>query len=561
MRFKRLLLLSRKERAAKVANLNQPITAVLGANGTGKSSLLKSIYAVFSANSDKIHPGWQNSNTELMMDFEIGQTSFTMVRKNETYGLFSAEGEVILITSSVMKELSPILANLLDFKLRMQIKKEDGLVVPPPAFCFLPFYVDQVCSWADNWTGFAKLQMMHEYKKQASYYHSGLRPNEYYEALADKLDAENCIQLIGDEKFSLEKAKTLLDHQHDRLSFDINIDQFRDRITKLTQECEKVKAQQDIVKSGISKLFSEKVLLAEQVRISQVALKELEADSNYADKLVEEEVLCPTCGTVHENNFLSRFSIVADADSCRDFIATGNAKLSEIEARIVKANERLDRISAESISIQRILTEERGQIKLQDIVDGAAERAIQHKFSSEFEKLDTRLAEHLLKLEGAKEVMRELASRKRSEEILSTFSEKISKFLALLDVHSLAETDYQTIVGKIRDTGSELPRAILAYKFAFIHTMIQHSSSPLCPIVIDSPLQQDQDDENIKRILNFIVQNTPNECQLILGSVQMHDVNFEGTVIETNQKGKLLNSEEYNFVKEQFDPFIDQMFA
>ena len=135
----------------------------------------------------------------------------------------------------------------------------------------------------------------------------------------------------------------------------------------------------------------------------------------------------------------------------------------------------------------------------------------------------------------------------------------MTKFLKELDVHSLAESDYKSIEGRIKDTGSELPRAILAYKFAFLHTMMKHSSSPLCPMVIDSPLQQDQDDENIQRILKFILKNVPQNCQLILGSVQLHGVDFDGLTVPTSQKGKLLREDIYEDVKREVDPLVDQL--
>ena len=137
----------------------------------------------------------------------------------------------------------------------------------------------------------------------------------------------------------------------------------------------------------------------------------------------------------------------------------------------------------------------------------------------------------------------------------------MERFLALLDVHSLTTNDYGNIGGTFKDTGSELPRAILAYQLAFLHTMVEFSSSPMCPVVIDSPLQQDQDDQNISRILKFIIEQTPTNLQLVLGTVSMHGLAFDGTVIETENKNRLLRRELYEASLNDLDPYLDAILS
>ena len=60
LKFQSLLLLSKKERAARKIVFDPKATLILGENDTGKSSLIKAIYATFGADPAVIHPDWKS---------------------------------------------------------------------------------------------------------------------------------------------------------------------------------------------------------------------------------------------------------------------------------------------------------------------------------------------------------------------------------------------------------------------------------------------------------------------------------------------------------------------
>jgi hypothetical protein len=75
-------------------------------------------------------------------------------------------------------------------------------------------------------------------------------------------------------------------------------------------------------------------------------------------------------------------------------------------------------------------------------------------------------------------------------------------------------------------------------------------------IIIDSPIQQEQDAVNHQRILEFIKKNQPNGSQLIPGVVDTKNVDFGGDVIVLNQKRHVLQEDEYARATEEKAPFI-----
>ena len=65
LRFQSLLLLSSKEKAARKISFDPKATLILGENDTGKSSLIKSIYATFGADPAAIHHNWRSLGVQL----------------------------------------------------------------------------------------------------------------------------------------------------------------------------------------------------------------------------------------------------------------------------------------------------------------------------------------------------------------------------------------------------------------------------------------------------------------------------------------------------------------
>jgi putative DNA primase/helicase len=98
---------------------------------------------------------------------------------------------------------------------------------------------------------------------------------------------------------------------------------------------------------------------------------------------------------------------------------------------------------------------------------------------------------------------------------------------------------------------SDLPRALLAYYYSILYLIRGNESGTFCPVVIDSPNQQDQDLPNLKKMLTFIHDRRPKDSQLVLGLVDDCGVSFDGDVIELTQKHALLNKDDYDQVAEE----------
>jgi hypothetical protein len=97
----------------------------------------------------------------------------------------------------------------------------------------------------------------------------------------------------------------------------------------------------------------------------------------------------------------------------------------------------------------------------------------------------------------------------------------------------------------------------LAYYYSVLHTINENDSATFCPIVIDSPRQQDQDQENWIRILTFIRDRQPEDSQLVLSMVDDAGIGFGGSTIELTEKNSVLSASEFRSVSDELMPLIE----
>jgi hypothetical protein len=89
--------------------------------------------------------------------------------------------------------------------------------------------------------------------------------------------------------------------------------------------------------------------------------------------------------------------------------------------------------------------------------------------------------------------------------------------------------------------------------------MRSSTNSSLCPLIIDTPVQQDQDAANAARMIETCLNGAPVDMQIILGTVGLHDVKYGGFTIKTENKYQLLNKNDYEEVSAHFKPYFAQM--
>lgn len=560
LRLQKLYLCSELEKQAQAVKFDPKLTVILGENDTGKSSLIKSIYAAFGADPPKTHPAWAKANVSILVDFTVDDTPYRILRSGEFFALFDASNKLIWRETGVSSGVAKAIAGLLDFKLELQNRKGE-FVTPSPTYGFLPFYIDQDVGWQKTWASFSGLGQFENFKADAANFHAGLRPNEYYAAKADKRTAERAREEFKVERRALDRAARRLQTNRRALKFDLRPEIFGERLELLFGRCQELQNEQESVQRALSDLHAQRAVLIEQIHVASRALSELDQDYEFLRASVGSEVVCPTCGTLHDNDFANKFGLIGDTDLCRAFLLEARQELENTDARIALQKAVFSDFSKQISDIQTLLDEQRGDVKLRDLIEGESERLVDTAIENERKVLDAEIGRLDTLADQAATVMASFDDRKHKKKVMTFYRKAMAEFLLRLRVPGLTPKDYERIDCVINETGSDLPRAILAYDFAFLHTMREFSGGVACPIVIDSPVQQDQDAENAARMIDFIFNHSPSDAQLILGTVSLHGVPVTGLTIETVDKYHLLSADRYDEVRDQMAPLFQQMLA
>ncbi|MFT6334099.1 MAG: hypothetical protein ACJATI_000831 [Halioglobus sp.] len=274
-------ILSSTERKAKKVILDPRRNLILGTNNTGKSSLIKTIYYTFGAEPQTQYPKWKKLNPVSYVKFNIDGVKYSILRNGKFFALFDAYNNVIDTYESIVSGLGPKLAELFDFKIQLP-NRQGQLITPPPAFLFLPYYLDQDTGWTKEWNSFKGMGMIPGKKDPIIKYHIGQRTNEYYIAKNDK---DLIVQQISEYENEREFSKDIVDKINEKLTqvdFDINLDDFKQEVEELLVECQSLKKIEDKYKITIIDLYNSKSNIEEQVLITLKALQESEKDYDYA---------------------------------------------------------------------------------------------------------------------------------------------------------------------------------------------------------------------------------------------------------------------------------------
>ena len=178
LRFHELLLLSRSEQRARREPFHPRATVIRGSNGTGKSSLVKSIYWAMGAEPATVHPRWKDANVTASLRFSLDDVGYRMIRFSDRLTLFDSDDRLIRVFADISTDAANFFADFFDFHLLLNARGND--MQATPAFLFLPFYLDQDGGWTKPHASFANLQQFASPRKDMLAFHCGIRPSAYY---------------------------------------------------------------------------------------------------------------------------------------------------------------------------------------------------------------------------------------------------------------------------------------------------------------------------------------------------------------------------------------------
>ena len=555
--LKKLTLCSLSEKRARRFSFHPRMTIVKGDNDTGKSSLLKSIYRCFGANPAITHDKWKGARVISVLTFTIDGQTYHALQNQSKYSFYDADRQHLASFDSVTKGVAPYFANMLGFGLKLPTRQND-LITPPPAYLLLPFYIDQDAGWKSSWSSFARLDQFAHWKKDLAEYHVGIRPNEYYQAKGQRDALDERLQPLVAKQGTLKVILLDLEEKLRAVTFDIDIEAYQNDVKELLVICDGIKKREEELRDQLTRHYSSKTVIETQITIAKNTLGSLKADLSYIEKsLAFDYVDCPMCGAVYENSFEERLAIAQDEDRLYDLLSQLETELIAVEKRIEVTSDKFINTKTESARIEKILNTKRGELRLRDLIENEGRKEVQRIIRDDISGVEVRIAVIQKEITDVKAEMDRYDNAERRKEITKQFREQMRKNLFDVEVHTLP-SDNLYVYSSIKEMGSDLPRALLAYYYSILHLMKEHSTAAFCPIVLDSPNQQEQDLANLKRVLVFIRDKRPKDSQIVLGLVDDCDLDFDGDVIELTHKYELLQAKDYASISAEVRDLLDK---
>lgn len=408
---------------------------------------------------------------------------------------------------SVTSEFLSQLNKILNFNILLQYPKALSLSKVPPSYFFATTYVEQMNGWTNIWSCFKNLNAFDKNKKL-----------ELLKYMCGILDQEFYINKREHNEFTQKNVvlKTLIERDTSTLSYidELKTVSISTKVHETSRAINKVESQinekRDLYLENSSNLAS----IENEIELIQVAIGELDKDYEYSICNIEStDISCPTCGVIHKNDLLNRFSIINDVNS-----------LIKQEKNLIK----------EKNNIQEYLLELTSQI------DSNYKEISQLLNKNEVDSND-KIKKNIVK---ANKIIENKNLKEKEKDLVDFFNNLCVK----LETEIIPKINFYGILNHVGGGANHI-KVMLAIRLTILKAIYSHAESAIPPFVIDSPRQQDIDDQNYQLLLE-IIQDVPDDVQLILAAVKNDLVdNIKSKFEEILLKGKILLPEQYSTAK------------
>ena len=399
-------------------------TVIQAPNGFGKSALLKSLYDAFGAEPHRVDDRWKSERVVTAVEFAIDGIVRTIVKSGGMYAIFDEAGTWQFQTSSVTSELGPYLAKLLDFRLLMMDQRQNVLV-PPPAYAFAPYYVDQDKSWTEPWVPFTGMYLPDGARTLADY-HSGLKPNEYYVARAERDRMLRELSEVELRRRGLVNAVDYLKETAPDLTLHLTLADFEDETARLVEESQRLHEREVEHREKLAELAEVRALWSAQLAVARAALSEL--DEVFASSTHQPvDVECPSCGEHYSNDIAARFKIAADSDSLTAVAQQAQEEFRKTSAEIEKVRLNVSAVAEAIVRVQAVLSTTRRDISLGDVVAAEGRNAATRVLRQRIDEADTAIGQLTALIKERRAEMRRLLDKKRTQSIMDYYFNQLHR--------------------------------------------------------------------------------------------------------------------------------------
>lgn len=558
--FQRLVLISDSKRLANQFTFPKRLNLITGKdNSIGKSTLAKSL--LWSLGCDPIFDQeWKSNDIKSILYFTLNNKEYLTCRGSHSIILGAIGGKIKRYTN-ITGEYSKDFSDLINFKMKLPNRIDGTLETPPPAYYFLPFYIDQIKSWSSPWDSFENLGQYANWKTPLIKYFTGYLKPEHF-------DIEETIYEFGiikkESVVKIEKFNNAVDVIADNSAdspIALNNEEFSRIQEEINTELHGLIDYQTRLYDAQATITSNIYDLERQYELATSSANELEEDYKFAvESIPTDNLECPLCGTLHDNSLPNRALLLSEKDSLLDEANLITSKIAELKSSLAEINEDVQFATNEIERInKKYITDDNASEKdlIAQVIDTLSTENVSRNIQVKIDNEDLKISKANSSITELKKDQRKLLSTKDKEELNSAFMSKLlgniealgSTGISLNKVKS--PTDYKQLLG---GGAAEAARGLLAYQLSVLQQIHGSKTCIVPPFVIDTPNQQEQAGHRYETIIKELMRSVPQDYQIILCAMEndaLNEFKHDANVIELNSK-RLLNSSQYDSLRAEY---------
>ena len=511
-------------------------------NHMGKSVIMKSIY--YSLGADVYYPATIKRPSFLtIIEFSLDRENYRVARLGKHFCAY--HNDVLVSSYSSVRAFNTFLAKLFGFEIDLVGKGTDEeIVVCPPTFYFLPYYIDQENGWSATSYSFRDAAMVDAKQRKNSYhFHLGSLDASYVVMSKQAKNNDERIKKLQEENEKLRTVVSTLQTGIDGVHMSFDYDSLELTIAKRRQEIDRILQQIESDRNSLLKLEDESIRIAHEKGILS---KYIQRKEKLHVSVEDHTVECPRCGNLFNQSVSEQLE--------KTYLT---AKLFDDYAKIIDeektTNTKIEKYKSRFEDSQLLL---KGFERSLSVEVDAYEAYVKSKATNQLlSEYNARIGSNTTEISKLEENNKGIRKQIRSfNELKAIANEKyLLHFHALLSQFDIPEEqieDGSELGASITASGAYGPRAKISQVLAFVEAKQQEAPETISfPIVIDSPNSLEQDSEHFENVMRTLLtwENTDN--QIIVSSIQGAEIaaSIKGVNIIAleNEPNHMLNSEEY----------------
>ena len=511
--FNELILVDLNNKEAKKVEFSPGKNMITSdGNHYGKSVIMKSLYytlgaEVFFPNPIKL------LNYMTIISFVLDGKEYTVGRLNSMFVVFKHKTFVNKFHN--VAEFGSFLSELFEFEIELVGKDAEGTITKcPPAFYYLPYYIDQENGWSINSYSFDKMtQFDMPQRKDSYFFHLGVLDSDYVEQNKRQKANSNRISKLSKEN---EKYRTVIE----TLKTGLDDTQMAFEVTDLEAAISSRKNEIDIILRDIAKCRKE---LVDTEDLYQSFLNEKEVLAKYIKKNdvtptdKTEVVECPRCGLFFEQSLSEKLEQAYLLESLNDDYTRVTTEIERVERKAKRLKEKYERHQ------KRLKEYESSLSNKQDLYDTYLKAKTTRKLLDDYRKKILINEEIISGLNDDNKNIRELLKeyQQSKKNVNLTYLSVLNAKLNVLDIPSNQVPKESEPGSFMEASGAYGPRCKVAQVLSFLETQKRVSDKIISfPLVIDSPNVLEQDKDHLEGVLKTLLTWNTTDNQIIVASIE-----------------------------------------